>query len=444
MKNIIKSAALLLAITVTAGQAIGASNVKEVFVNGIKVIYKKTPKDVISVRMFVKGGNANIDKSHQGLENFTLSLATQGGAGDHSSDEFATKCESLGTEISGSSTYDYGSINLRCIKANWDKSWDLYKEAVMSPTFDENEYSILKERLIAGAKQSESDPDQHLANIAMENVFKDRSYSKRPAGTVETLNGISLDDIKSHYAKAICKKRVFIVVVGNIDEKDLIDKVKDAFGAMKDGTASKTESRVQITKPSIVIEDRDIATNYLIGIMSAPGMATEEGTSMRIGMSILRDRFFVELRTKRSLSYAPSARYNSSRISNPYNSIYISTLDPKQSIEVMVDEVNSVKKDGFSEKELTDKKQTFLTRFFMGQETSSAQAATLGIFELGGDWRKAVSFTEDVNKTNLKQVNYTFAKYTGAIRWTYLGKKDAVSEDDFKQSWEGNVLQSPY
>ena len=80
----------------------------------------------------------------------------------------------------------------------------------------------------------------------------------------------------------------------------------------------------------------------------------------------------------------------------------------------------------------------------MGQETSSAQASTLGLFELAGDWRKAQSFTEDVNKTNLKSVNDTFAKYTGAIRWTYLGNEDAVAEEDFKQAWEGNVLQSRY
>jgi len=374
MNKIFRSFVLTVVCLFIAATSFGAPDVKEVSIDGIKVIYKKTPKDVISVRLFVKGGNANIDESKQGLENFAFSFTTQGGAGNRTSDEFATKCESLGTEVSGSSTYDYGSINLTCIKANWDESWGLYSDAIMTPKFDEKEFGILKEQMIAGAKQSESDPDQHLANIAMQNVYKGRSYSKNPNGTPKTLEDISLDDLKSHLDKAICKKRIFIVIVGNVEESDIVEKVKMAFGNMKDGTPSKTESRVQITKPSVVIEDRDIATNYLMGIMSAPNMATEEGISMRIGMNILRDRYFIELRTKRSLTYAPSARY----------------------------------------------------------------------FELAGDWRKAQSFTEDVNKTNLKSVNDTFAKYTGAIRWTYLGNEDAVAEEDFKQAWEGNVLQSPY
>ncbi len=165
---------------------------------------------------------------------------------------------------------------------------------------------------------------------------------------------------------------------------------------------------------------------------------------MRIAMNILNDRFFVELRTKRSLSYAPQAGYNANRISNPYNSIYISTLDPKQSIDVMVEEINKIKKEGFTEKELVDKKQTFLTRYFMGQETSAAQSQTLGMNEMGGTWKNVETFTDDVNKATLKEVNTVLTKYTGAIRWTYLGKKDAVNEEDFKQTWKGNVLQSPY
>jgi predicted Zn-dependent peptidase len=110
----------------------------------------------------------------------------------------------------------------------------------------------------------------------------------------------------------------------------------------------------------------------------------------------------------------------------------------------MVEEINKIKKEGFTEKELTDKKQSFLTRYYMGQETSSAQSQTLGMFELAGNWKSAESFTDDVNKTGLKEVNTTFTKYTGAIRWTYLGKKDAVKEEDFKQTFKGNVLQSPY
>jgi zinc protease len=433
---------LFLFVSVTSEA--GGPATKEVTVDGIKVIFKPTIKDVVSVRMFVKGGNVNISEDKQGLENFAFDLATSGGTKKHNKEVFAAECEKIGTEISGGSTYDYGTLNMSCISLNWDKSWELFAEAVNTPAFDPKEFELLKGNLITAAKQGESNPDQHLTNIAMENVFKGRSYSKIPEGTPATLANITLKDIQDHYGKAICKARIFFVIVGNVKEEDVIAKVKATFGKLPNGTPSPNDPRVQITKPGVYIEDRDIATNYLVGIMSAPGMGTAEGVPMRIAMNILSDRFFVELRTKRSLSYAPYAAYNSNRISNPHSSIYISTLDPKQSIDVMVEEINKIKKDGFQEKELVDKKQTFLTRYFMGQETSAAQSMTLGLNELAGTWKNAESFTADVNKTNIKDINTVFSKYSGAIRWTYLGKKDAVKEEDFKQTWKGNVLQSPY
>lgn len=435
------SAALLLNSIVTLA---GGPATKEVSVEGIKVIIKQTPKEVISVRMFIKGGNATVPNDKQGLENFALSLAAEGGSKMRNKDVFSTECEKIGAEISGYSSYDFGTMNLNCIKAFWDESWSLFAEAVTSPAFDAKEFENMKGTLIAGAKQGESNPDQHLANIAMESVFKGRSYSKIPEGTAASLEKLTLKDLQDHYAKAMVKSRVFIVVVGNVNPDDVIAKIKASFGKLPLGTPAPVEPRVQITKPGVYIEDRDIATNYLMGIMTAPGMGSPEGVPMRIGMNILYDRFFVELRTKRSLSYAPAASYNANRISNPYNSIYISTLDPKQSIEVMTEEINKIKKEGFTEKELLDKKLSFLTRYYMGQETSSAQSQTLGMNELGGTWKNADTFTEDVNKTTLKDVNTVFTKYTGAIRWTYLGKKDAVKEEDFKQTWKGNVLQSPY
>lgn len=434
------AASLMMSMNAVAG----GPGAKEVSVDGIKVIYRQTPKEVISVKIFIKGGNASVPEAKQGMEHFALSLAAESGTLKRNKDKFSADCERTGTEISGSSTYDYGTLSLNCIQPFWGEAWNLFAEAVTQPAFDAKEFDLMKGTLISAAKQREGDPDAHLANIAMKSVFTGRSYSKIPEGTVETLEKLTLKDLKDHYNTALCKSRIFIVVVGNVKEEDIIAKIKSAFAGLPKGSPAPVESRVQITKPGVYIEDRDIATNYLIGIMSAPGMGTAEGIPMRMAMNILNDRFFVELRTKRSLSYAPQASYNVSRISNPYNFIYISTLDPKQSIDVMVEEINKIKKEGFKEKELLDKKQSFLTRYYMGQETSAAQSQTLGLNELGGSWKNAESFTTDVNKTTIKEVNDVLAKYTGAIRWTYLGKKTAVKEEDFKQTWKGNVLQSPY
>ena len=436
--------AFLLVATVLSSTLVSAQGTKEYTVDGIKVIHKYVPKDVISVRLFVEGGTANYSKEKQGIENLTLNLMVDGGTTNMPKLDFKTASEKIGTSFGASTALDYGSISMTCIKAFWDQSWNLFSDAILNPAFSENEYNLLKEQLIANAQQTMADPDGSLDLLARQIAFENKDYAKAYDGTPESLAGISLEDVKNYYKKTLGKKRTFLVVVGNITEEDLTAKIKASLGKMANGTPVSKESRTLITQSKIHVEDRDIATNYIMGNMSAPFANTEEGINYRIGMSIMGDRYFTELRTKRSLSYAPAAFYNRGAVTNPYGAIYITTIDPKQSMQVMVDELDKVKKEGFSETEFTDKKQEFLTGYYLTLETTSNQADALGRSEISGGWEALDQLTENVNKAKLADINATFDKYSDVIVWIYLGKKDAVKTEDFKQTTPKEKKSKPY
>ena len=51
----------------------------EFSVDGIKVIFKPSIKEIISVRLFIKGGTANYTKELEGVEDLSLALAMNGG-----------------------------------------------------------------------------------------------------------------------------------------------------------------------------------------------------------------------------------------------------------------------------------------------------------------------------------------------------------------------------
>ena len=402
-------------------------------VDGLKVIYKKVPKEILSARFYINGGTANYDLDKQGIENFAFNLAVSGGTFSLDKIAYTTELEKIGTNINASSTFDYGQFNLLCIDKYWDKSWGLFADAIMNPAFDADQYAILKEQLIAAAKQQLADPDASLRNEMMTHVFNGKNYGKDPAGTAESLENISLDEIKKYYKNLLGKKISFLVVVGNVDEKDLKKKISESFGKLPDGSLPKSEERAMINDAGNLIVDRDIATNYIMGIMSAPTLDSEDGVPMMLAMSILYDRYFIELRTKRGLSYAPAAFYSSALVTNPYNAIYITTIEPKQSIEVMVAEIDKLKKDGFTQKELDDKMQGYLTRFLMAQETLASQSNGLGVNEIKGGWEMAENFTKDVNAVSLEDINRVIDKYSSQINWTYLGKEDMVKDEDFLQ-----------
>ncbi|HQV01462.1 MAG TPA: insulinase family protein, partial [Bacteroidia bacterium] len=333
-----------------------------------------------------------------------------------------------------SSSLDYGDLNMTCIKPFWDKSWTLFADAILTPAFDEKEFNLAKEQMISAAHQTEGDPDGYLEQLAMQNAFGMRNYAKIAAGTATSLEKLTLAETKKYFETTVGKKRCFLVIVGNVTQADVTAKVMATLGKLQAGTAATSEPKLLITKGSENVIDRDIATNYLMGIMSAPAYNSEDGIPMMVGMNILYDRYFVELRTKRSLSYAPAAGYNREAITSPINTIYITTQKPKEAMQVMVQVIDSVKQMGFKEKELIDKKQKYLTTTYMKMETSAAQSFALGRAEACGSYLLDEKFAAKVNAITLAEVNRVFKAYTQAIKWTYLGKKDQVSKEDFKQT----------
>jgi zinc protease len=431
-----KKVFFLAVLIITQNLFAGESTVKVFMVDGIKVILKPTAKEVVSARLFIKGGTANYSKSQEGIESLTLNMLLEGGTTSKDKVKFHTEAERMGTEFNTSTSYDYGEINMICVKMFWNESWSLMSDAILNPAFDDKEFELLKEKLITAAKQTEANPDAHLRNLAMQHAFEGRNYGKLPDGSPESLGKLTIDNVKEYYRKILVKNKCFIVVVGNITQDELTQKIKFSFPKMPLGTAVAFEPRKLITEPGEFIEDRDIATNYIRGMMSAPLMSSPDGIPMRLAMSILRDHFFVELRTKRSLTYAPQAAYSSSIVNDPYNIIYASTQKPKEALEVMVDIINKFKAEGFKEKELTDQKEQTLTQYYMGLQTASDQSYNLGMAEMWGDIKIAETYYERVKAVTLKDLNRVFDKYTNAIRWTYLGKKEAVQKEDFKQAKE--------
>ena len=408
------------------------TNVTEFLQDSIRIIWKPANNDIVSVRFFITGGVMNYNMGQEGIEALTLQMMTESGTKKSPKDLFNSSLDKMGTRLGFDCALDYSDVWMTCIASSFNNSWNLFSEALTAPAFPADEFKLNQDKMISAANSLVSSPDRYLNKLALQNVFGGRNYDKQVYGSVEALKKITLDDVKKYYASLLLKRKCFIVVVGNISKDDLKAKIKAAFASLRNSqVATPKYFSPEIFQPVMKTEERELPTNYLRGILNAPPVGGKEELAMRLAMSIISDRLFLEIRTKRNLSYAPSSSY--AALQQAYASVYVSTTEPDQAAQVIIDVLKDVRKNGFTADELTNKKETFLTQYYMNLETNSALSQSLGVAEINGGWEHLESLMNDVYVLTLSDLNNVAKVYLKAISWTYLGDPSKVSNEILTQ-----------
>lgn len=431
-KTFYSIAAAILCIGFSTASAQNKAVAEEIMVDGFKVIYKPASNQIVSARLFVRGGTNNYTKDMEGIENLAFDIATNAGTSKYPKADYNRSLERMGSTITGTSGLDQGNIAMSCIAKNFDATWAIFDDVINAPSFDEAEFKKQRDAMISNVQQAKSDPDSYLEEMALNDAFANLNYDKNTSGSEESLNKMTVSDVKDHYKKVMTKQQTFLVVVGNVDKNKLIENVRKMVRSMPQGSyVAPKPAMLNISKSTLNNEERKIATNYIRGVMNGPSFGTEESYAMQLAFGILADRMFDEIRTKRSLSYAPAAYYQTNI--NPCTNIYVSTTDPDQAVQVMIDELKKVKAEGFLSSEIKNQKSSYVTTYFMGLETNAAQSNGLGVAEVKGGWKYFVNFRENINKVPEKDVNAVVKKYLTGIRWSYLGDLSKVKSDTFLQ-----------
>jgi len=146
---------------------------------------------------------------------------------------------------------------------------------------------------------------------------------------------------------------------------------------------------------------------------------------MLIMNSILRDRVWEEVRTKRSLSYAPSAFYRAN-FSN-YGAIYVTAVEPDTTIKVMIAELEKLKSNPISESELNNKIRQFITFYYLGNETNQAQASNLAFYELSGvGYSEAKNFFNHIKKITPQDIQNVAQQYIKNLQFVMIGNPTSL------------------
>ena len=422
-------ACFMFLLLTSAREASGT--VEEFSVNGLKVILKTNPaNDILSVQLFLRGGVANITEATQGIEPLMFGIAAKG-SNKYPKATLNKLLDKTGGVIGNFSTRDYSAISLRSLKRHFDELWDAYADVVMDPALQSEDVELVRKNMLSGIRQRNDSPDGHLSELVDEVFYKGHPYRLDPAGIESSVTSITVDQMRKHLIDNLKTSKLLLVVVGNVTKADLQKKIEATFGKLpagdyKPGVPPPAEHRMSTLK----VVEQQLPTNYIQGAFSAPNQADPDFYAMRVAMDILQWRLFEEVRTKRNLSYAPAAGFESQLANRGF--IYVTAVKPDTTIKVMLGELKKLQTELVSAKDLKNRIALFLTGYYMRNETNASQASFLATYEISGlGWKAAEKFIENIKMVTAEDVMRVANKYFHNLQFVVIGNPKLIDEKVF-------------
>jgi zinc protease len=423
-----------VAIAKPSTLADAAALVTEFDVNGLKVLVKRREgSQTVVAGLFLKGGSRNITTANAGIENLMLDAASEASV-NFPRERLRTELSRMGTTISSGVNYDYSGLSLASTRPNFDRSWDIFTDVALRPTFATEDVERVRNRIVLSIRDDADTPDSYVQVLQARVAYAGHPYLNDPHGTAESVSRLTAEDLRRYHKQMMETSRLLLVVVGDLDPQLLRQRIAASFGKLPRGDYHP-EPLPELTFAASTVEvtGRDLPTNYVQGVFTAPGLAAPDIYPMRVASSILQNRLFVEIRARRNLSYAPEA-FLWNQGSN-LGGVSVSSTDANQSVRVMLDEIARLQREPISQDELKGTIQHYLTRYYLGQETNAAQAGELAQSELiGGGWRNSSSFMDQVSAVTPADVQRVAQKYMHNIRFVVLGNPKSIDTKIFTGS----------
>jgi predicted Zn-dependent peptidase len=407
--------------------------VTEFDVKGLKVLLKRRAgSQTVAAGLFLRGGARNLTPDTAGVEALMLQVATEATT-SFPRERLRRELASTGTSLGAGVTYDFSVVSLAATRQGFDRAWTVFTDAVLHPSFTADDVERVRTRMLAGLKESETVPESLIEVIQERTAYAGHPYQNDPHGTVETIGRLTLDDLKKCHQQMLQTSRLLLVVVGDLEPTAIQPRLEAAFGALPRGTyVPSPVASLAFSAPAVQVTAREIPVNYVKGVYAAPSLTSPDIYPLRVATSLLESRVFEEVRVKRGLSYAPEAFLDSQGAN--IGGISFSSPDPNQVVTLMLGEIQRLQTVLTRPDEIQAVAQQFLTKAYLQEESSAAQAGVLAQAELiGGGWRRTADVMQRLREVTPADVRRVATTYMRNLQFVAVGNPRSIDPRVFTQ-----------
>ena len=346
-----------------------------------------------------------------------------------------------------------GGLTISTVRGNLEESIKLVAEVAREPSFDEDEFELMKKNQLTTLQAQVSEPDA-LAGVELYRHL--RQYPKGHPSYVSTIEediegygSVTLDQVKEYYNEvAGLSNSTTITVVGDFDPDEVFTWLEESFG---DWISSAPYERIgrdaQSNEAKFIEVHTPDKTNALMRAAFDFPMTDEDPDyeSLRVAFEIfgggfLNSRLAVKIRVEEGLSYSVGASFRAHQIDERGDVWAWASVDPENMdalVNFFKEEVIRAVEEGFTEEEVTVAVNSIVDS---RKGRRASDGAMAGMLHDTMFYNRELSHYQEVDdryaSVTLEEVNDAFRKYVSVEKFSIVTAGDLEKEEVVEPSGE--------
>jgi len=343
---------------------------------------------LIAMSVAFRGGASGDPRGREGLAAMVSGLLDEG-AGEYDALAFQKRLEERGIKLSFDTGRDSFQGSLKTLTEHRDEAFRMFGLALSAPRFDADAVARIRQQMLAILAAQAEDPKYVARRTWYARVFGDHVYGRPVEGTPESVQRITVADLRRFVATNLARDNVLVAVVGDIDARQLGPLLDRAFGDL-----AKT---AQVTSPPVIEPETRAGIEVIrrpipqaTAIFGHAGLRRNDPDwyaavvlNYILGGGGFSSRLMQEVREKRGLAYSVATSLRPYRSAGLFiGSVGTENARVAESVAIIRKEIARLRENGASAGELKDAK-TYLTGSYpLSFATSGAIAGHLVAIQL--------------------------------------------------------------
>ena len=382
--------------------------------NGAKVLFVPANEiPMLDIRIVFDAGSAR-DDGISGLSTLTNGLLAEGAAG-RSAKQIAEAFESVGAQIEYGASKDTSFVGVRSLTESQylTPAIEGLKQVLTQPDFPQKAFQRELNRMKVAVKARQQSPSALAGEAFNKAVFGEHPYAYPSAGTDESLERLTLEDVQRFYKQYYVAANATVVVVGDVERWQAEEIVKSVVSPLSTGERASALPEVKpLTEAkNIVIDFPSTQTHIFVG---QPGVKRGDKDYFSLyvanhpfGGSGFTSRLVDVIREDNGLAYSVYSYFSPMREKGVFAmGMQTKTEQTEQALSLLNQELKKYVDEGPEESELEASLSNITGGFPLNIDSNGKlleYIAMIGFYDLPVDYLD--NFIDNVRAVDVDRIN---------------------------------------